>query len=240
MATLSAKKSISGNVFTDLFGKKNDLFETSVDVLALSVALHRYNTINEQLSHPKLDQIYTLQDYRLLDIVTEFDHSHANEIRNYYGKKLILLKLKEKRISYFREDLGKFLTGSFTVVPEPMMRLAYRLPEFYQYDTEFAEFYNSFKCTDNLLTPMLNNNKINVSLSLVKKFKINRAGRKCIEYWLADPNGILFSFMLDVQNSLYGVWDSLLHKGPVQLQGYARLKYRDEYKFYTLDRLSLE
>jgi len=123
--------------------KKYEVFETTEDILALSVTWHR---MRSSLSH-KINMIAPdnrptkLTDSVLFREMIQEDKDRADIIRDYYSKKLMVITLREQRISKFRKDLSTFVHGDNKVVKEEMMPLIYRLPEFYEYDMGFDEMF---------------------------------------------------------------------------------------------------
>ena len=120
--------------------KKYEVFETTEDVLALSVTWHR---LRPQLSHNiniisnPSSRPTKLTDTILFREMIQEDRDKADVIRDYYSKKLMVITLRDQRISKFRKDLSTFIHGDSKVVKEELMPIIYRLPEFYEYDTEF-------------------------------------------------------------------------------------------------------
>ncbi len=84
--------------------QKYEVYEISKDLLALSVCWARYRkTRHDPGPQPTITK---LLDTELFRLVTEEDITHANVIRDYYSKKIMVLKLKNEGFTAFREDLN--------------------------------------------------------------------------------------------------------------------------------------
>jgi hypothetical protein len=109
--------------------KKYEVYEISQDLLSLSVCWARYRKARD-IPGPQ-PTITKLLDSELFRLVTEEDIAHANVIRDYYSKKIMVLKLKNEGFTAFREDLNTFIHSEGKTFKESMLPLAYRLPEFF-------------------------------------------------------------------------------------------------------------
>jgi hypothetical protein len=121
---------------------------TSEDLIALSVAWYRLRK-NSQAAFLGIDN---LTSTILAKEVTQDDRVVADQIRKYYSQKLMMIKLTKNNISKFREDLNVFIHSTSPTTDDKMLPLAYRLPEFYDYDTAFDLFKQEFntKVTDHV------------------------------------------------------------------------------------------
>ena len=72
----------------------------------------------------------------------------ANEIRDYYSKKIMLWKLKGVNLSSYRTDLNTFIHNSSREYPKSHMGIAYWLPEFHEYDIQLDEIRMSSRPLD--------------------------------------------------------------------------------------------
>ena len=67
--------------------KKYEIIETEEDILAVSVAAFQYRN---KPKHTNAFITGNLLNKDLFDLVTEKDREHANNIRNYYSKKIVM------------------------------------------------------------------------------------------------------------------------------------------------------
>ena len=183
--------------------KKYEVYETSQDLLALSVCWARYRkTRHSPLAQPTITK---LLDSELFRLVTEEDIAQANVIRDYYSKKIMVLKLKNVGFSSFREDLNTFVHSEGKTFKESMLPLAYRLPEFYEYDTEFEKM--SFDYNKEVKRYEFPYEIHTLQLSFVKKLSVNTKRQKRKEYWFSDRHNNLILLNLEAHNPLLSLMD---------------------------------
>ena len=77
----------------------------------------------------------------MFDQVIADDRTRATEIRNYYSKKIMMMLLKQRQLSVYREDLRTFINTNGQIFKKDMMPLVYKLPEFYDYDNLVDELF---------------------------------------------------------------------------------------------------
>jgi hypothetical protein len=83
--------------------KKYEVYEISQDLLALSICWSRYRKVKDE--HNLRPVITRLLDSELFRLVSEDDITQANAIRDYYSKKIMVWKLKNIKLTPFREDM---------------------------------------------------------------------------------------------------------------------------------------
>jgi hypothetical protein len=130
------------NINRSDYVKRYEVIEATEDILALSVAWKRLrDTTDESIQNGSLHiKVTTLLDDHLFRKIEESDRIRANEIRDYFSKKIMLWTLKSVKLSAYRQDLNKFIHGDGKKVTEELLPLIYRLPEFYEYDIQFDQF----------------------------------------------------------------------------------------------------
>jgi len=225
----------------DIFGNKNvkkyEVFETTEDILALSVTWHRLrplishgisNIINPSTRPTKLT------DEVLFKEMIQEDRDKANVIRDYYSKKLMMFTLKGQQLTSYRKDLNTFIHGDCKVVKEEMMPLVYRLPEFYEYDVGLDEMFLE-------LDTRFEGSQISLStiktLTPVKKFTVKRKSRKFVEYWLKDNENKPYKIEIDLNNELMHLWDYFYDRGKfheITLDTVIRFSNRDSISHYKM------
>jgi len=193
--------------------KKYEVFETTEDILALSVTWHRLRPL---ISHGISNIINPsnrptkLTDEILFREMTQEDRNRAEVIRDYYSKKIMMFTLKGQKLSNYRKDLNTFIHGDCKVVKEEMMPLVYRLPEFYEYDVGVDEMFLE-------LDTKFQGSKISSpavkTLTPVKKFIVKRKHRKFVEYWLKDNENKPYKIEINSNNELMHLWDYFYDKG---------------------------
>lgn len=211
--------------------KKYEVYEISQDLLALSVCWarlrkERKENVGLQLYAP----ISKLLDSELFRLVTTDDIAHANTIRDYYSKKIMMWKLKSVELTSFRKDLNTFIHSDGQTFKETMVPLVYRLPEFYEYDIEFEKMsFEHNKEIRQLSTP-------NKELKFVKKLFVNHKRVKRSEYWFSDSHNNLVNINFDVNNPLLSLLDTTLTKGSITLDGPYTKRNRDGTEYLRLDK----
>ena len=211
---------------------KYEVYEISQDLLALSVCWARYRKVKDD--NKVRPTITKLLDSDLFRLVSEDDITHANVIRDYYSKKIMVLKLKNVGFSSFREDLNTFVHSNGKTFKESMLPLAYRLPEFYDYDTEFEKI--SFEYNKEI--KRINDpNEVTVKqLKFVKKLSVNTKHNKRKEYWFSDNYNNLVNVNIETSNPLLSLLDMIVDKSDVKIKGNFKKWSRDGFEYLKVDR----
>jgi hypothetical protein len=220
--------------------KKYEVFETTEDVLALSVTWHRLrpllshniNIISNPSSRPS-----KLTDEILFREMIQEDRERANIIRDYYSKKLMMINLRGQRISKYRKDLSIFIHGDGKIVKEEFMPLIYRLPEFYDYDISTDEMFRSldtrFEDT-RIALPTIK------TVSPIDKFLVKRKTGKYNEYWLRDEQNRPCRIEIEHSNQLMHLWDYFFKKKSVTLDCISKFEERDNIAFYKIVKWTIQ
>jgi hypothetical protein len=213
--------------------KKYEIYELEEDLLVLSCVAKRLR---------ETKQIYAPTDNYLLDSmffreVLPEDRNKAEIIRDFYSKKIMMLKLKGTKLTHFREDLNKFIHGDGTKVTEDLFQLVYRLPEFYEYDTGFENIYRKSECELKIKTSPTTENFILKSIGkLHKKTKVN----KTIEYWFKTQYNVLAMIAVEPRNELLSIWDRLFEtKSIIKIKGKTFVKHIDENEYLSIKKWEL-
>ena len=228
----------------DIFGNKNvkkyEVFETTEDILALSVTWHRLRPLISHgisnIMNPS-DRPTKLTDEILFKEMIPEDRDKANVIRDYYSKKLMMINLRGQRISNYRKDLSTFIHGDNKIVKEEMMPLIYRLPEFYDYDISTDEMFRN-------LDTRFEDSKIASStiktVSPVDKFVVKRKSGKYNEYWLRDEQNRPCRIEIDSSNQLMHLWEYFFEKNSLSLDCISKFEERDSIAFYKIIKWTIQ
>jgi len=212
--------------------KKYQVLEIDEDLLALSCAWQRIREVNKKNDATQYVSVAKLTDTALFKRLTQQDHDKAALIRDYYSKKIMMWKLKEQKLSKFREDMNTFIHTDGKIFREDMMPLAYRLPEFYDYDTEFdllTATYNKKVSQD------ARNDRNDKELKLVKTFVVGKKYSKRKEYWFIDENKDLVTMSFLHDNPLLSLMD--YHStGTFKINGMFTKKYRDNCEYLEANK----
>lgn len=186
----------------DPFVKKYQVIEIEEDLLALSCAWQRIR-MNRKDANPYVT-ISSLTDSVLFKELTQEDRDKAMQVRDYYSKKIMLWKLKGDTLSQFREDMNAFIHTEGKVFKEDKMPLVYRLPEFYDYDSDIDMLSNDYNKKVSQESP---NEITGKRLKLIKTFIVNKKHAKRKEYWFSDDTNNLVSISIECSNPLISLLD---------------------------------
>jgi hypothetical protein len=237
----------SGGIDWDSFSntenvKKYEVFETTEDILALSVTWHRLrpliNNGTSNIIDPSNRPTKLTDDILFREMIQE-DRERANIIRDYYSKKLIVITLRDQRMSKFRKDLSTFIHGDSKVVKEELMPIIYRLPEFYEYDIGFDEMVRElntrFEFPEH--TQAWSGTK---TLTPVKKFVVKLKTNKFSEYWLKDDDNKLCKIEIPLDNKLNHLWEHFFEQDSVPLEGLYKHMERDGISYFHLKNWEID
>jgi hypothetical protein len=211
--------------------KKYEVYEISKDLLALSVCWARLR--KGRVENQPFITITKLLDSELFRLVSEDDIAQANVIRDYYSKKIMVLKLKNTGFTSFREDLNTFVHSDGKTFKENMMPLAYRLPEFYEYDVEFEKMLFDFnREVKRMDQPHVFHTK---QLKFVKQLLVNKKQYKRKEYWFSDRSNNLVNINIDTSNPLLSLMDIVVSKNDITINGKFKKCTRDGNEFIKVD-----
>jgi hypothetical protein len=208
--------------------KRYEVYEIGVDLLALSICWARYRN-NSDTTKPIITK---LLDSELFRLVTLEDSAQANIIRDYYSKKIMVLKLKNVGFTHFREDLNTFIHSDGKTFKENMMPLAYRLPEFYEYDVQFEKMSFEYNKEVKQHEPFKVDQR---QLKFVKQLSVNTKKYKRKEYWFSDRYNNLVNINIDTSNPLLSLMDMTVNKNDITIKGTFRKNSRDGLEFLKLD-----
>ena len=211
--------------------KKYEVYEISQDLLALSVCWARYRKVKDD--NKLRPAITKLLDSDLFRLVSEDDIAQANVIRDYYSKKIMVLKLKNEGFTSFREDLNTFIHSDGKMFKENMMPLAYRLPEFYEYDVEFEKMsFDYNREVKRMDQPYMVDTK---QLTFVKHLLVNKKRYKRKEYWFSDRSNNLVNIDIDTSNPLISLMDMVVNKSDITINGRFKKCTRDGNEFIKVN-----
>jgi hypothetical protein len=143
-------------------------------------------------------------------------------------------KLKNITLTSFREDLNTFVHSDGKTFKENMMPLAYRLPEFYEYDVEFEKMsfeYN--KEIKRLGSPNVSERK---HLTYIKSLSVNTKRLKKIEYWFSDSHNNLVQMNIETHNPLNTLLEKVITTGSIEVSGKYGTRIRDGNEFLKVEK----
>ena len=219
--------------------KKYEVVETTEDIVALAVAAHR-----EFKTH---SIHYKLLDRELFNKVSNEDRDHARTIKDYYSKKVMMMKLKtEKKLSPFREDMNKLIHTDGMTFKETMIGVAYWLPEFYNYDVKLDGIKTQLE-TSQLFDKLNKEGKphtLNLSAELAPIKCVQRRTKrtKNHEYWFRDTKlnaGVVIK--IEDKNQLKNVWDYVFNgEKTVTIRGQYTRQTLDNFEYFSVTNWDLQ
>lgn len=217
--------------------KKFQAYEITEDLLALSCAWFRLRNMpsDAPLSN-RVVYVTSLLGNELFDHVVEEDRARAYTIRDYYSKKLMMLSLKGANLTNFRKDLSEYLHGHSNKFNEKMLPLVYRLPEFYEYDTEFDMFKGSFE-QEIRKKGKFNPNQHSTVLHPVKSLVVRGKQRKGKDYWLCDDDKNAYLFNVPNHSPMNGLWEREFKKPNIDLTMKVTMGIRDGLHFFNIAQI---
>jgi len=144
----------------------------------------------------------------------------------------MLWKLKGEKLSQFREDMNSFIHTDGKIFKEDMMPLAYRLPEFYDYDIDFDMLSNEY----NKKVSQVTHNEIGGKrLKLAKTFVVSKKHTKRKEYWFSDDNNDLVSFSIELSNPLLSLLD-VYTQNTIKVNAIYTKRFRDNNEYLIANK----
>lgn len=233
LGSISSLKSLAGSLVSSQI-KTYEVIETTKDLLSASVALQR---LKKDDTSTLIFGTDVLVSDKLLDQITSEDIDIANKIRDYYSKKIMVIKLRTNNLSKFREDLNKFVHSNTYVYKKDMLPLIYRLPEFYEYDTtmdKLRENLNDKIQPDQIKSRFVQTKK---TLKFLQSFIVGKSGRKIKEFWFSDEQNNLVNIFLSKDNPLMNLFEKQL-SNPITITGDFVKKHRDNYEYLRVEKYS--
>lgn len=215
-------------VESDAYVKRYEVLELSEDLLALSACWKRLRDEGNSFG------ISRLTDEALFHRTASEDREKAALIRDYYSKKIMMLKIKSTELTSFRRDLNEFVHNDGRKIREHMLPLAYRLPEFYEYDAKFETFATDLN--RKLVGYDTKSAHHTATLSFIEKLIVNTSRQKRTEYWFKDNNNNLVVMTYDISNPLLSLLDNVVTTQNIKLSGSFIKRIRDDREYLNLTR----
>ncbi len=215
--------------------KRYQVAEISEDILALSVAWKRMRT------NSPLTGVGSLLDESLFGYVREEDRATANDIRDYFSKKIMLWSLKEIKLTNFRQDMSDLIHGDGKKINEAYLPIAFKLPEFYEYDIEFDKFKQEINPEINNFDELCRrpNALTTKTLTPVKRLYRSNKRNKQHEYWFKDVYNIAHLITIEPKNPLMHIWDKLFAKSEMHIEAMFSVKQADDLQYYKVFKWTL-
>jgi len=194
------------------------------------------------VEHPIDSLIVSCKNYRVRQTmdpeknynISDVDRQMADDIRDYYSKKLMVRTLKGKPMSKFRQDLSTYLTNNYTVrYPEKYEGMIYRLPEFYAYDQEI----DKLRIDSNNAEQQTG---IGVrTLTPVKKLVSTNKSGTVFHYWFHDAKKYLYKMYVSKDNELQPLFDGIFEKTELLVNARFVPNIQDDLHFSNIKNFKL-
>lgn len=218
------------------YATKYEVYETTEDVLLLSTVWQRLRIRNQNLTDsakqpPQMPS--KLIDNVLFENITQEDRVRTEQIREFYSKKLMWWSLNDVKLTHFRTDLKKLIQSDGKLFKENMLPLAYRIPDFYDYDNELDVMFASHnkKVVKKLYVFEAK------ELNLVKVVKKINKRTKVNEYWYSDETDNLNVISVPLENQLAGLLD-LHSKNSFRVKAKFDTRIQDDREFFEVKKYS--
>lgn len=226
--TLSLGDLLRTPTIFDLEPKPKAQIESEVDLLVIACA--RARLLDEG------DHSIGFRQQELLKKMIPADLDQASLIREYYGKKLMLLQLKDKvELSSFRKALANFLTSDGKIYTEETIGLVYKLPRFYHYDKTVdllredhgllnisEDNWHQFKYENSGATANFYSDYTGF-LNPISILPRHTKRSSVYEFWFKENNGLALNLDIDMKNPLLPIWENIFNRGkPLNISGRVR------------------
>ncbi len=197
------------DALAELFAEKPaKIIQFEDDRIALSCASYRLGQAGYGQYH----------DFDMLKSEPE-DRQQALNIRNYYRAKITWQMLKntnERRpVTEFRRKLMGIIENNYDITQSDL-GILYRIPYFYQEDTEHDAIFADLPQYEIIRTLGKN---IEETFVLMQQVSVMRKARDTVQYWLrAEKTIVPCMAVIDSRNMLKPLLDSVLSRGPVRLR----------------------
>ena len=178
------------------------------DPIALGCASYRLGLAGQGQYH----------DFDHLQVMPE-DRNMALDIRNYYRAKITWQMLKntdaQKPISEFRRKLMGIIENTHEIT-QADLGILYRVPYFYAEDCEHDAIFADLPEYSIVQVPAKD---IESTMTLSRRVAVLRRSRSVTQYWFRVENTVVpCCATIDNQNVLRPLFDSIVSRGPVELQ----------------------
>ena len=142
----------------------------------------------------------------------------AADIRKYYRNKLVMLTLKGKKISKFRQDLYELVeTDNILYLREDFIPMLVKLPDFYEEDKMFDRFAKEYDTSDKTYHRVSGVDK-KISLVPVEKHRRKTTKGDATNYYFTDHKKRLYKLELNPNNPCMHLFDREFNRDKLDLK----------------------
>ncbi len=217
------------NIYRD---RSNDPITLKDDALALSCCAWRLRTTGGP-------DYWTFQSEDVLKAIIHDDHVHAQEIRNYYGKKILWLQLNNNRVSPFRTDLMSYIhQADPKIVTDKISGMIHKMPDFFQEDKILDRIKQLADTTPIQDSPPLNTPVVLSPVEIVlRRSKLSKVNN----YWMLTGDKRLCQIEIPQPNPLEPLWlDLYNNSATITISGKFIPTCREDFNFYRVTNWKVE
>mgnify|MGYP001072321463 CR=1 FL=1 len=215
----------------DIFGESSLQYNTTVDPIVLVTTAARLR-LTEKYVDPCKQQT--------IDQITDEDRKLASEIRDYYTSKLTLIALKGEKLRSYRANLYEYLISGSNKFDTSLLRMIYRLPDFYAEDKIFEKVSSS--AANGWKKNVDKETKERCELTFLETFTRNTSCKRSQVFWFKRiKDNRLVKVDIDINNPLLPLFVEYTKKTAIiVLVGKYVCLSLDGQDFYKLDYWKLE
>lgn len=212
--------------------RSNDPITLVDDALALSCCAWRIRSTGGP-------EYYSFQNEEIAKNIIHDDYAHAQEIRNYYGKKIMWLQLNGGRVSPFRADLMAYIhQADPKIVTENTSGMIHKMPDFFQED-KILDRIKQLADTSNITVGIPLNTPI--VLSPVEIVLRRSKSSKVNNYWMITGDKRLCQIEIPQPNPLEPLWlDLFNNSATITISGRFVPTCREDFNFYRVTNWKVE
>lgn len=230
MRNITTKSSIF-DIFNDIDHPATaKTITTHIPLLVLSCCNYRLNKLDNK-------QNFSLNSDFLFKNVNDEDFILAENIKDYFSKKLAWLKLKGKRLTKFRNDLAEFLYTDFSVkpgyyvMPESIIGMVNRLPSFYHYDLLMDELFTG---DTNKYIHFVGEKVLKHVRTLERKSRQS----KYFDYYFMDEDSFRYCLTISKDNCLESLLQHAMLNNDLVVNGNFSV-VKNDHTYYTSNKYGL-
>ena len=194
-------------IFDDSSWRRHeDPKDAGCDLLALACSMHRQGLKSFEI-YEKIQKMVVDDDF--VDTSEPCDAQMADEIRRFYGQKLVMVRLSSTELSEFQLIVEFIVSSPVNIYKDSHVRALVKLPVFYEEDLHTRNIIRNYKTVKEGTET-----QIDCTLQFVDSVKKNVARGTFISWYYATPDNNLLKITtrLDKQDTNYALWKSISRK----------------------------
>ena len=214
-----------------------------IDPIALACWMHEHGKKDGRIFYIGQGQApFPYNKNNILELLTPEYYKTAQEIRDYYSQKFLMLGMGTKELTKFRTELMRYFLDSKEnyEYTEDQVGMLVTLPRMYKEDKlldKLRENYNVSEWREKEPNgTVVRKTLYYIDVNLKKNRYASRAGKwqdEFFNYWFHDENDRLYCIDLDMDNPFCRIWSRLI-EFPLEVEGkiYKNIA-KDNLNYYT-------